>query len=298
MAGFLIAPDIVQEFLAKPYDLRSVWEEVAGVKNLPLEAPRYYTETEAAMADSEVYRLYKVQTENCLKLTRGQKEFTLSAGGPGAGKTQLLEQMVANDPALQNVVFSDPDERALKLMQAYKDDIEKFGGGKIGLALAYTKWRWASNYISNTIMNRACEDGYDVLLGTTATSPAVSILYDNAKRENYKVRTIMVTASADVRIESARRRFEEEGTRYTADTVEKGIMFYQRTPTYFEKSDAFSLYWRHAVDQSAVLVADADHGDIKIHDRHALDLVQQDLQKADPRLSWKNLSASYQRRFA
>ncbi len=146
-------------------------------------------------------------------------------------------------------------------------------------------------------MNQACEDGYNVLLGTTATSPAVSILYDNARREGYKVRTIMVTAADDVRTESARRRFEEEGTRYTADTVEKGIMFYQRMPTFFEKSDAFGLYWRHAADQSAVLVADADQGAVKIHEPKILEIVQQDLQKADPRLSWNDLTSSYQRRF-
>lgn len=298
MSGYFIDPKIVQEFLRKPYDLREVWEKVAGIENLPLEAPQHYKPDELAMIDSEVFRLYAEQAENCLKLIRGRKEFTLSAGGPGAGKTMLLEHMVANDPSLQNVIFSDPDERALKLMKAYREDIEKFGSGKIGLALAYTKWRWASNYISNTIMNRACEDGHDILLGTTATSPAVSILYDNAKREGYAIRTIMVTAADDVRTESARRRFEEEGTRYTADTVEKGVLFYQRMPTFFEKSDALSLYWRHAADQSAVLVADAVDGDVTIHEPGVLEIVQQDLQKTNPRLSWKNLASSYQRRFA
>ena len=297
MSGYIIDPRIVREFLQKPYDLREIWQKVAGVQNLPPEALRHYTMDEVAMVETELDQMYAAQTANCLKLSKGRKEFSLSAGGPGAGKSTLLEQMLVNDPSLRNVVFSDPDERALKMMKAYNDDIAQGGGSKLALAMSYAKWRWASNYISNSIMNRACADGYDVLLGTTATSPAVSILYDNAKREEYHVRTIIVTASDDVRTESARRRFEDEGTRYTADTVEKGKMFYQRMPTFFEKSDAFSFYWRNAADQSAVLVAEASEGAVQIYDHAALRTIDADMKKADPQLTWKALTRTYQNRF-
>lgn len=296
MSGFLIDPKIVNEFLDKPYNLKDVWDRVAergtNVVPVPDAADKFYSSDERLLVEAELDRLYKQLTQGCTA-PQVRKSFTLSAGAPGAGKSTLLEELLLKDASLQNAVFSDPDERALKLMGVYKDDIQNFGGDALGLALSYTKWRWASNYISNSIMNRACADQFNVLLGTTATGAAVKFLYDNAHREGYEVTTLIVTAPEDVRVESARRRFEVEQTRFTNDTAEKGHLFYERVPLYFERSNHFKLYWRDAVQGEAVLAATGQGGVVSVHDQSALQSIEEDLQSVRPDLSWDSLSKPY-----
>ena len=295
MSGFFIDPKVVNDFLDKPYNLKEVWNRVSGSNpdsTASYHGDTYYNEAERRLIESELERLYAQLSQNCT-VSGVRKNFTLSAGAPGAGKSTLLEALLLRDRTLQNAVFSDPDECALKLMHVYQEDIHKFGGGPQGLALSYTKWRWASNYISNSIMNKAGADQFDVLLGTTATGAAVRFLYDNAHREGYEVTTLIVAAPENVRVESARRRFEEEQTRFTNDTAEKGKLFYERAPLYFERSDHFSLYWRDAVQGEPVLAAMGQNGAITIEDREAVKSIERDLQSVRPELSWDGLAKAY-----
>lgn len=299
MAGYLIDPSVVGAFLTKPYDLKAVWDLVAGQAPAPAcvappAGPLFYTDSEKQYVLAETDRLYDSQRRTCAVPDNDSKRLVLSAGGPGAGKTTLLEQLLAaGDPLLRGLIFADPDERALKLMTAFIADIDTFGGGAAGLALSYTKWRWASNYISGAVMNRACADGYGILHGTTATSPQTSILYDNAHREGYKATTILVAAPEDVRTESARRRFEEEQTRYTADTAIKGRMFYDRLPMLLEKTDDFRLYWRRAAQDAPVLAAEGRDGTVTVLDAKALSEMEADCAGVAPDLIWEKLAQHY-----
>lgn len=280
MNEFLVDPAIIAGFLDKPYDLRAVWNRVAHETEKPsVEGPSVYTQEERAYIVAEARRIYEEQTRN-LPLPDGNaaRQFKLSAGPSGSGKSTLLEYLIKNDPEMKGLVFCDPDERALKRMPAYYRDITAFGGGAVGLALSYTKWRWGSNWISNTMLNRAGREGRDILLGTTATSPYIHLLYENARRAGYETETLIVCAPEHVCSESSRRRFEEEGRRFTDDDAKgKGRAFYERLPDLLRHTDHLRLYWRDQVDAAPVLAATARNGDIEVHDDAAMHAIEKDL---------------------
>ena len=292
MSGYIIDPKVVAEHLSKPYDLRQAWKRANLQGRAPEKGQKHYTERELGLIQLELTRIYNELSEGREPVSGRKKKFYLSAGAPGSGKSTLLENLISKNKTFQEMVFSDPDERALKLMDVYKEDIEKFGGGLIGLTLAYTKWRWASNYISGTIMNKASEDQYDILHGTTATSPFVSLLYDNAHKQDYDITTFIVCAPDEVRVKSAHKRFKVEQTRYTHDTKEKGAMFYERVPTLFNKTDNFKLYWRNAVNAAPVLAATGNHGKVNIVNRKALNAIDHDI-KQHSDTSWNDLKNIY-----
>lgn len=304
----------------KSYNLREAWDKLAkppvGVA-APEVGTQTYTDEERAYVQGEVFGLYKQQVDKYRielnelnakaasegKPSRVNRRFMLSAGAPGAGKTMLLEQLVANDKAFKAVMFMDPDERALKLMSRFIEDrrnfAKQFGDDDlVGLALSYTKWRWASNWVSNTMMNRAAEQGRDILLGTTATSPFMGVLYNNAHALGYESHTIIVCAPKEVREESARRRFEVEATRFTNDTDIKGKMFYERLPDLMKHTHKFSLYWRSNASEGAVLAASGVHGAILIHNQAAFEAIYNDLMTTtEGKLGLQSLMSTYMSRF-
>ncbi len=297
MSRFIIAPKHVNEYLKRPYNLKEAWDK-ACLKGKPPKAGDFlYSDKEISLIQGELSRIYNQLTANCTPITSDQtKHFVLSAGAPGAGKSTLLENLLVQEPYLRNMVFSDPDERALKLMQLYKRDIEHFGGGLNGSVLSYTKWRWASNYISGTIINKANDNHYNILLGTTGTSPFISTLYDNVHNENYKTTTIIVCAPYDVRIESSRKRFETEKNKHVDDAKEKGKLFYERISTIFDKTNDFMLYWRGEVDNAPTLAAYTKNGIIHKTDTPALSAIDVDFSN-NSNLSWPILENIYLQKF-
>ncbi len=297
MSRFITDPQHVNEYLTKPYNLKEAWDKV-GLKGKPPKAGNsFYSKKEISLIKGELSRIYNQLTANCIPVPSNQeKHFVLSAGAPGAGKSRLLEDLIRQEAHLRNMVFCDPDERALKLMQMYKDDIIRFGGGLNGLTLSYTKWRWASNYISGTIMNKANDNHYNILYGTTGTSPFISKIYDNAHNEGYKTTTIIVSAPDDVRIESTRKRFEVEQNRYIDDAREKGQLFYERISTIFDKTDNFRLYWRDGVDKAPTLATYTKNGMIYEINNVALSKIDDDISNNSD-LSWSIIKNIYLQKF-
>lgn len=148
------------------------------------------------------------------------------------------------------------------------------------------------------MMNRAAVQGRDILLGTTATSPFMSVLYDNAHALGYESETLIVCAPQEVRLESARRRFEDEGTRYTHDTYEKGVMFYERLPELLKHTHKFRLYWRAKANDGPVLAARGAEGNIVIYDRDAYDAIDCNLcVTTQGQMGLQGLMSGYMRRF-
>ena len=64
------------------------------------------------------------------------------------------------------------------------------------LQKAYEKWRWGSNYIASTLINEAFEKGYNIAHGTTSTSEHVAKIYEQLKKNNYKI-TLLLCNSTD-----------------------------------------------------------------------------------------------------
>ena len=170
--------------------------------------------------------------------------YVATAGGPGACKSTILETYLHDK---QNFVYADPDQRALKYMiNTYYQSVTNYEISKLpyGVALknAYSKWRDASNYIAYLILNEAFADGYNIAHGTTSTSSAIGSLYKKLKQKNYKIVLLLCYATDATRIaaDAQRQGFFQAAPE---DIINKGKMFPERFPIYFEYADEIHLYW-------------------------------------------------------
>ena len=292
---FIIDPKIVASYLDQPFMLEEAWNCATGASSCAGES-RTYSVQERDLIRAEADRLYAQLTEGgTLPTTPEGRQFVLTAGAPGAGKTTLLQSWLQAKAPMHHGVYVDPDETIMKEMDLYRQDIN----AHVSLETAYKKWRWASNYIAGTILNRACNDGHDIVYGTTATHPNTGQLYDNIKSSGYEISTLIVAAPADIRQASAQIRFEVEQSRFIPkdDVAAKGKMFYQRLPLYFEKSDHFHLYWRDRVREAPTLVAWGSKGRFHVEDDRAMDMFDGDLVVERTDLDWCKLIARFLQRY-
>lgn len=132
-----------------------------------------------------------------------------------------------------------------------------------------------------------------------STNPSRWKIYENVRRAGYEIHILIVGASEQVRLESARRRFEVEHSHATspADLIEKGRLFYERLPVYFEKSDRLSVFWRDAADHSTVLAATAEKGQVTIHNADALRAFTPIITRTIATQDWPALILTYTARF-
>tara|TARA_Y100001001_G_scaffold161941_1_gene187414 strand:+ start:469 stop:1584 length:1116 start_codon:yes stop_codon:yes gene_type:complete len=202
--------------------------------------------------------------------------FIMSAGSPGAGKTTLLEEEIKKRfrsvPSYYGgIIYIDPDEPVLMQMPQYKrslqralkavergaspelnEMLEKYGVSDDLFAkfVAYTKWRWASNYISNSFMNRAAEGRYNIAHGTTATSLGARSLLDNVADQGYKVEVLMVDADMELKQASNQIRMDLPNGKYVPDydVVNKAAALKDNIPYLFNLAartgGKIDLFWR------------------------------------------------------
>ncbi|RZI46051.1 hypothetical protein [Candidatus Finniella inopinata] len=187
------------------------------------------------------------------KKTLEKPVYVATAGGPGSSKTTILESYMQNHPDL-DLTYIDPDQAALKYMFTYMMAKSNFqiarsqAEGKDYAAvssLAYNKWRAASNYIANTLLNEAVKNRFNVSHGTTSTGGAIENLYKNLKRNCYRI-VLLLCGSGDENRENALNHREKVQAFYQAthtDSVEKGKLFYSRFPIYFQNADEIEIYW-------------------------------------------------------
>lgn len=172
--------------------------------------------------------------------------YVATAGGPGSCKSTILETYLHDK---QNFVYVDPDQRALKYMiNTYYQSVTNYEISKLSCSVAlknaYIKWRDASNYIAYLILNEAFADGYNIAHGTTSTSSAIESLYKKLKQKNYKIVLLICYATDTTRIAADTQR-QRQGFVQTnaADIINKGKMFPERFPIYFEYADEIHIYW-------------------------------------------------------
>jgi predicted ABC-type ATPase len=286
MKKFIIDPKIVESYLSQPFAL------TAG-------ETKVYTGQEKNLIRAESVRLYAQLTDGCTRPAPESRQFVLTAGAPGAGKTTLLHAWLkANAPAHYGV-YVDPDETIMKKMIPFQQDLASHDAVLGTLEGAYRKWRWASNYVAGTILNRACNDGYNIVYGTTATHPNTGNLYSSIKNAGYESLTLIVAAPEDIRQASVRIRFEIENSRFIPeeDVTAKGKMFYQRLPLYFEKSDHFQLYWRDRVEAAPVLVSGGSKGRFHVDNDREMDMFDGDLVVEKTGLDWCKLVTLFLKRY-
>ncbi|MBU0744652.1 MAG: zeta toxin family protein [Gammaproteobacteria bacterium] len=180
---------------------------------------------------------------------RGQKKsiYVATAGGPGASKTTILESYLHDHPGF---VYVDPDQRALKFMiNTYLQDLTNYqmtkGSCHSVIRGAYVKWRAASNYISNKILNDAFSNRLAIAHGTTSTSIHMESFYKKLHDNGYKIILLLCASPAKNRLKAIVNRETKQcfvqATK--ADTKQKGKMFYENFPVYFKFADEIQFFW-------------------------------------------------------
>lgn len=200
-----------------------------------------YNEEDMSRIVSDFHLLQEETFRNVEK----QKIYLFTAGGPGAGKSTILEDKL--NKAEIRYAYIDPDRRGLqKMATTYLADVES------GLSSeeAYSKWRGASNFIANTLMAIALDQGYAIAHGTTMTSPHAAKALQAIKNYGYERNLLHITSPDVVRIASDRARQEVLFQCTEEDLIEKGKAFFERYDDYLANSDQISFFYRPAVDET------------------------------------------------
>lgn len=236
-----------------------------------------YSENEKVLIQDDLDNIKKMALRDKAVSSENDRIYVATAGGPGACKSTILETYLSDK---QNFVYVDPDARALKFMtNTYHQSLIYYQISKNLpyrnlLENAYNKWRDASNYIANSVMNEAYAKGYNIAHGTTQTSPVISALLSKFKRKNYKVILLLCYAPDDVRVKTIEHRETVQAfvQSSTAGIVSKGKVFCQRFPTYFEYADEIHFYWTQDLEKWSVHAATYTKGKgLVVHDNDALD---------------------------
>jgi len=205
-------------------------------------------------SDSEKQRIgldLRNISETCFweqKPVESQPTYVATAGGPGAGKSTILETFLQGHP---NFIYADPDPRALKFMaNTYLQSLTYYHISQSSsypdiLESAYQKWRAASNYIACKIINDAFAQNYNIAHGTTSTAKQVEDMYKRLKEKNYKIILLLCGSTDQNRINSIQNRAKTQGFVQSTpeDVINKGKLFPQRFPVYFTYADEIEIYW-------------------------------------------------------
>lgn len=244
-----------------------------------------YSAAEMALINAEIERIYADLTKNAKPSDK--KTFYITTGGPGAGKTSLVSAAQKGDGMLSRAIHIDPDE-VIKSFAPYSNAIAQAGDTDSARVAAYGKWRWASVYIANTMVNKLAADGFDIVLGTTGTSPAVGHIYDAAHRAGYGSVLLMCHANEETRLASVAKRFETE-RRFTpeADVKEKGNkLFPEVVALHLGKAHQAFIFWRGAVDSAPVLAAEYHGGQTVVRDMKAFSGFMAEMRVHKPEVDW------------
>lgn len=255
-----------------------------------------YSPTDMTVIHTETDRIYAQLTAGKTKAGEDERKFYITAGGPGAGKATLVRSLNQPGNFLGNAVHMDPDE-LLKLFMPYVAQIAEEGDTDDARAAAYARWRWASIYMCNTLVNRLAQDGYNIILGTTGTSQSTRFLYDAVHAAGYTSCLIMCHASEEVRLASVDKRFLEE-RRFTPieDVKKKGNeMFPDAVMMHFTCAQDIALFWRAAVNEAPRQLAffSAFTGDYQIHDSWFLEKFEQEIRKHIPGFTTVNATCAW-----
>lgn len=191
--------------------------------------------------------------------TESTPDYIGTAGGPGASKTTILEQKINKHQVI------DPDQ-ILKLMtHTYLQDISLNHGGEekpMSGKEAYEKWRNASNYIANSLLNEAFANHYPVFHGTTATGEKIKNFYSSLKSQGYRIVLYLCYSTPENRIAAIHHRNNIEGFFQvtTEDIRQKGIWFPERFPVYFDYADELHFFWTDSFTKGSDYVASMHRG--------------------------------------
>ncbi|MDN3506654.1 MAG: zeta toxin family protein [Simkaniaceae bacterium] len=226
------------------------------VSHTPDEAQRLHRDIDA------IYQRIMAQTPVKEKLA------VITAGAPGAGKTTLQEQLLAESD--KSYAYVCPDAVCLKQMElTYGAEIADGDGAKEARRLAYNNWRPGSNAAAHLILGNLIRQGYGFYFGSTSTGDKTHFFFNHLKKQGYKIHLVHVSASDDVRFAANTTRDDFFVQTTKDDEVEKGKLLPQRiNDTYLEFADKIDFYHRSAADGDAKLAATwTREGGVEVIDR-------------------------------
>ena len=212
-----------------------------------------YSAEEQALIQIDQHNIETLAFYQKTRIEDGQQPvYIATAGGPGAGKSTILENYLYDK---ENFVYTDPDPRTLKFMiMTY---LQELTYGKISLSKsylilqekAYTKWRDASNYIATSILNKAFEGHYSIAHGTTSSNKAIENLYKKLKENGYKILLLLCAAPDETRQKAIEHRIKSQAFYQSTpeDVLTKGEAFLENFPIYFTYADEIEIYWTEDV---------------------------------------------------
>lgn len=211
--------------------------------------------------------------------------YIATAGGPGSSKSTIFETILQRDE-YKNYAYLDPDQRALRFMHTYLESVNLYEVSQRKtfqevLESAYHKWRGGSNYIWNTLTNEAFAGKYHIALGSTSSSPFIEQHYKILKSQGYQIELVLCGSKDQNRVASLDHRAKEQGFIQIAekDIMDKGRMFYERMPIYFQYADVLHIYWTEDFKKGSIKVATFDHGKKTVFDQKGLDSFAQDFKR-------------------
>ncbi len=230
-----------------------------------------YSPAEVALIKDDLDNIRKLCFRNIIPAVTNERIYVATAGGPGASKSTTFENYLDKKT---NFVYLDPDQRALRFMiNTYS---QEFSNGKISqkkvhtrsdweslLHKAYNKWRPASNYITSVLLNEAFLNGENIAHGTTSTSEHVETLYKKLKENGYKIVLLLCYSTEEERIRALQHRFKNQSFIQIIDPqdiINKGKIFPERFPIYFQYADEIELYWIDNFLEGAMLAARLERG--------------------------------------
>lgn len=205
---------------------------------------------------SEEMRQIQIDLKNIHEmLTFGHKthkQYIATAGGPGASKTTILETYLREDSEnISHFVYVDPDQRGLKYMiNTYLSDLSNYHISQnpslqVLLKGAYGKWRGASNFIANSILNDAFSKSLSIAHGSTSTAPTMDSFYRSLKDKDYEITLLLCVSPDSNRIKAAKHRADTQSFVQSTeeDVIQKGKLFFERFPVYFKWADKIEFFW-------------------------------------------------------
>ncbi len=206
-----------------------------------------YSEEEKSLINEEM----KTIDEKAFSKAQKKKIYLATAGGPGACKSTILEKRLGEENDL-GYAYLDPDRVALLSMdRTFAKDREN------DPKAAYKKWRDASNFITNTLLNKAFGGGYNIAHGTTSTGATMGNFYKKLKAEGYKIHLIMCSSPEDARLAAIKYRDEVQKFVQSTqeDIINKGKMYYDRFPVYAEYADDIEFFWTGYFKEGSIKAA-------------------------------------------
>lgn len=234
----------------------------------------HYSKEEIALIKEDLANINALVFRS--KTPSKQPIYLATAGGPGACKSTILETILHEDPTVANMAYIDPDPQSLRLMMnTYLTKGLSFYAIREGGSFpkvqvdAYTYWRAGSNYIAQTLLNRAVAGRFNIAHGTTSTSPVVGKLYEVLKENGYTLHFVLCYAKDETRQKAFEHRMETQAN-YQAtpeDAVQKGRLFPERFPLYFKFGDSLRLYWTCDFSKGSKEVARIEGGVLTVKDK-------------------------------